>query len=517
MSSLPTNTLSMNLMRSLSNPLAFLPLLQAQQQAATAAVPMTSGGPTTKKATTAKPSKTQPAAPTTPTTPTTSLFSDEFERMRDAAKFHRDAELAALLQSGRDYNPITLKRIYERYENRLGGIGARERKAKTKAEIPAKRAAQEAARAESKKRIQQKVANRKADAFNRSYTSVEDIRARAALERMAAAASAASAASGTPAPAPTAVPAAVPTAAPTASTSVAPTTVPVPQSTQPVQPVNPPTGYDYVPNPADVYGPPSELTMTPRPLPETFMDDLNLALSSNQEGDLSPTVTAISELANFFDRLTGRDSRPIGYFRGLPYKQQQAIDDAQQRVINAIIGQAALPNTMDARLNMSDYGSRLQQALNDVMQNKVPMSREQRAQMQKFFESRGAFPKPPTPAAIQQAVQATPTGQLSNLARGPVGNLASSPVPPSSFFEALMRIPGPNTRFPLRSTTDAAPEPQAAPTQQPSPPFGQGSRIGARKVQPNQEETTQIMMQSGALNQKAREEAALQRLGLLVR
>jgi hypothetical protein len=501
MSSLPTNTLSMNLMRSLSNPLAFLPLLQAQQQAAAAAAPLTSGGPPTQKTPTPQPQpKQQPAQPTAPT-----FEGSEFERMRDAAKFHRDAELAALLQSGRDYDPLTLKRIYERYENRLGGIGARERNAKTKAEIPAKRAAQEAAKAERKSRLQSKIAQRKADAFNDSYTSVEDIRARAALERMAAAASAAPTA---PAPATgnTAIPTA--TGGPDTSTSVIPTTVP--QSTQPVEPVNPPTGYDYVPNPADLYGPPSDLSSAARPLPASFEQDMIASLMPNQTDDLSRTRQALAELVNFFTP----GGYPVGYFRGKPAENQKFIDEAQQRVINAFIGQAGLPNTMAARNNMSDYGQRLQATLNNLTQNLPP---EERAKIQGFFEAKGAFPKPPTPAAIQQAVQATPTGQLSNLARGPVGNLASSPVPPSSFFEALMRIPGPNTRFPLRSTPDAAPEPQVAPPQQPSPPFGQGSRVGNRKVQPNEQETARIMGQSEALNQKARQDAALERLGLLVR
>lgn len=177
-----------------------------QQQQPVVQAPQGATPPTPATSTTTTPA-TPAAVPTRVTTFPLSEF-DNIKALREAAKLTYQKELEALTAPGVNAKRLSQRRNYERYHNRLGQLQAIENKLRREDERPAKRAARVAADAERKRLLAERLAARDATraaqrsaAGDRSYTSVEDIRARGQGNR-------------TPAPVP-------------------------PQSTQTAEPVNP--------------------------------------------------------------------------------------------------------------------------------------------------------------------------------------------------------------------------------------------------------------------------------------
>lgn len=154
-----------------------------QQQQPVAQAPQGAPPPTPATSTTTTPA-TPAAVPTRVPTSAISEF-DTIKAQRGAANLAYQKELEALTAPGVNASPLSQRRAYERYQNRLGQLQAIENQQRREAERPAKRAARVAADAERKRLLAERLAARDAAraaqrsaAGDRSYTSVEDIRAR---------------------------------------------------------------------------------------------------------------------------------------------------------------------------------------------------------------------------------------------------------------------------------------------------------------------------------------------------
>ena len=131
-----------------------------QQQQPVAQAPQGATPPTPATSTTTTPA-TPAAVPTrVPTFPTSEF--DTIKAQRGAANLAYQKELEALTAPGVNASPLSQRRAYERYQNRLGQLQAIENKQRREAERPAKRAARVAADAERKRLLAERLAARDA-------------------------------------------------------------------------------------------------------------------------------------------------------------------------------------------------------------------------------------------------------------------------------------------------------------------------------------------------------------------